>query len=199
MQRDRCYDDLICALLLETRQSQPAVSVRFEWFRDLHDTLLPVDSGNLFFVSAEPQAPRDCPCGRQSCVDHIVSIGDEMQELDLSKLLGNLNEYFSWFGTVQVIYLLGTSVAVFKMEHTFSVSHVLKCSLHEISIPKDNRSIAEGARGPPRSSILFQGRTFLPYSQCMHSTATRCHSTRYFRYSSTWTRRQWLWFVGLIG
>jgi len=152
MQRDRCYDDLIRALLLETRQSQPAVSVRFESFRELHDTLLPVDSGHLFFVSAEPQEPRDCPCGRQSCIDHIVSMEDEVQELDLSKLLGHLNEYFSWFGTVQVIYLLGTSVAVFKMEHTFSVSHVLKCSLHEISIPRENQSLPGSAHGPP--SIL---------------------------------------------
>jgi hypothetical protein len=63
-----------------------------------------------------------------------------------------LEQYFSWFGEIDMVYLLGSSVAVFRMKHTFSVSHILKSSTHEIAIPEvatANLSILSS--GPMRS------------------------------------------------
>ena len=139
----------------ETRQTKPALTVKLDSFRELLSILEAVDTSFLFTVSAEPQPVRPISVGQPGCIRLPVTGPDipappsEPVELDLSVLSTHLEEYFSWFGEVERVYLLGTSIAVFRMKHTFSVTHVLKYSQHEVSIPQ---VLISPSSGPP--SIL---------------------------------------------
>jgi hypothetical protein len=141
MQAIGSYDELIRAINEETRQCSPAKTMRFGSLSELILTLEPVEKNKLFIVSAEPVgALSTSPIAQMSNPSSLEY--DDLDSRDLSNnseydlvaLSSRLEEYFSWFGEIDSIYLLGTSVAVFVMKHAFSVTHVLKSSLHEVGI-----------------------------------------------------------------
>ena len=136
MHLDRSYDDLMQEINRQIRDSTPALTVKVGSFGELLTILDQVEKSLLFIVSAEPQVIQMPPCNRATCSgqSHLLSTP---VELDLARVVKYLEEYFFWFGTVEKIYVLGTSVLVFKMKHCFSVSNILKRSQHEIAIPKD--------------------------------------------------------------
>lgn len=143
MQAVRSYDELIKAINEETRQASPAATFQFDSFVELLHVLEPLERDFLFTVSAEPTGPHiSSPIAKISNpstweYDEIENFSlSGRSEVDVAVLTTRLEEYFSWFGEIDAIYLLGTSIAIFKMKHTFSVSHILKYSLHEICIPE---------------------------------------------------------------
>ena len=143
MQAVRSYDELIRAINEETRLSNPANTVKLESLSDLLLTLEPTDRQKLFIVSAEPIVnPTISPMAQLSTpstwdYDEIeVSSDEHCVELDIAAMSNRLEEYFSWFGAIETIYLLGTSIAVFRMKHAFSVTHILKSIIHEVNIPQ---------------------------------------------------------------
>lgn len=143
MQYEGSYDDLVRALISETRQSIPPNTLRVDSYGELLALTRPLNKSLLFLVSAEPQAvDRGSPGAGHSIygtarpIDNAEEDRWSKVELDVSVLSGHLEQYFSWFGEIDMVYLLGSSVAVFRMKHSFSVSHILKCSTHDISIPE---------------------------------------------------------------
>ena len=160
MQAVRSYDELIKAINEETRQSIPAATIRFESFTDLLMTLEPLEKASLFTVTAEPLPSQGTsPVAQVSNpsswdYDDVDSVeSSRRSSIDVGVLSTRLEEYFSWFGEIETIYLLGTSIAVFRMKHVFSVSHILKSSLHEVSVP-------EGLvpwQSPGLTSVMYPG------------------------------------------
>lgn len=143
MQAIGSYDELIRAINEETRQCSPAKTIRFDSLNELILALEAVDKSKLFIVSAEPVgAVSTSPIAQMSNPSSLEydefdspDLSDR-SEYDMAGLSSRLEEYFSWFGPVESIYLLGTSAAVFMMKHAFSVSHILKSSLHEVTVPE---------------------------------------------------------------
>lgn len=141
----RSYDDLVMTLLNESYTSKAAVIIRVESFNELHDIADAIDKSMLFIVSAETQQLK----GSDKCdvyahpynnyaydeFHRLSDSGDELTSVDLSILTDHLGEYFTWFGEIDRMFVLGTSVVVIKMRHPFSVSHILRCCVHEIGIP----------------------------------------------------------------
>jgi hypothetical protein len=159
MQAVRSYDELIRAINEETKHSAPANFVNADSLIDLLLSLEPVEKLNLFIVSAEPVVNQSTsPMGRISNPstwdydDTESNYEGNRFELDLVALSNRLEEYFSWFGAIETIYLLGTSVAVFKMKHAFSVTHILRSTIHEVNVPE---SVMPA--WPECSSILHPG------------------------------------------
>lgn len=146
MQYEGSYDELVRALLSETRQSIPPLKFPVSSFSELLALTRPINKSLLFLVSAEPQAvdrdslePNEAGRSIYGAAGSNAQFGEDRVnkvELDVSVLSGHLERYFSWFGEVDTVYLLGASVAVFRMKHAFSVSHILKCSTHDIAIPE---------------------------------------------------------------
>lgn len=160
----RSYDDLVKAILTESQTSRPAVTVKVESFNELHQLVDAIDKSMLFIVSAEPQQLKGsvrCDAYPESHNNYAFgdctkeNTDDEVCSLDISVLATDLEEYFSWFGEIDRLFLLGTSVAVFKMKHTFSVAHILRCSVHEITVPRSQvRGETSSNASSPHYSIL---------------------------------------------
>lgn len=142
MQNDRSYDDLIQVLVEESRLSLPAVTVRVDTFDELLRMLEPLDKNLLLIVSAESPPFSNSPMSETGVWEEesddlsYSASGFSRSELDIGALTTRLEKYFSWYGEVDTIYLLGTSMAVFRMKHLFSVEHILQSSTHTIPIPQ---------------------------------------------------------------
>jgi hypothetical protein len=140
MQSDRSYDDLMQEIHRQIRYATPALTVKVGSFGELLVILDQIEKSFLFIVSAEPQVFQ-MPHYNKAISSGQGHLQDSVIELDLARVAKYLEEYFFWFGTVEKIYVLGTSVLVFKMKHMFSVANILKRSQHEVGIPHDSIGI----------------------------------------------------------
>ena len=141
----RSYDELVWSILNESQATMPARTVKVDSFNELHDIVEPIDKGTLFIVSAEPQQLREklrCEvfAHNYDCFPFGGSQTKEEKDVEfgcpnVDVLAGHLESYFSWFGEIDTVFLLGSSIAVFKMKHTFSVSHILRSNVHEVAVP----------------------------------------------------------------
>lgn len=148
----RSYEELVRAILNESQNTAPPVTINVHSFNELHQMVDAIDKSMLFIVSAEPQQLKStvrCDAYSQHFDNYAYGecknesgISGVAQSLDLSVLVDDLKDYFSWFGEIDRVYLLGTAVAVFKMRHTFSVSHILRCNVHEIGITHSNAAVS---------------------------------------------------------
>lgn len=159
---ERIYSELVLKIEDSIRLSAPARVVRVETLNELFDLVDDLDEASLFILTAEPQQVIICCDGdchkvantQQSPKTHFIRFGFgkfeqsspptrsitpitiRVDELNISAMIVHLERYFGWFGSIQTIYVLGSTVAVFEM-HRFSVDHVLLSSTHEESIPRD--------------------------------------------------------------
>jgi hypothetical protein len=163
---ERGYSELVQAMIQKTRTSPPAVVCKLSTFAELVDALQQLDQSRLFIVSVEPQlAIRLSPAnGRlhQSDQDSL-----QLDEVHMSRLVSNMEDYFSWFGDVNVVYILGSSVAVVYMNSSFSVSHVLRSNMHDISVNHDAIIQAPDSVRPAagRYRVVFTVNAYM--SECL--------------------------------
>jgi hypothetical protein len=160
MQAVRSYDDLIRAINEETRLASPASRVTIESLNELLLFLESVDKNKLFFVTNEPPISLSTSALTEKSITSSLDYEDidsscdsRIGESDLVAVSNRLEEYFSWFGEVETIYHLGTSIAVFMMKHAFSVTHILRSCLHEIPIPES----LFGKNSPVSAPFLHPG------------------------------------------
>jgi len=127
----RSYSELVQAMIQRTRSSPPARVVKLDTFEELVCALEPIDKARLFIVSIEPQTAPSISATFRPVGQDSLQLDDEV---DIGSMTGNMEEYFSWFGDVETIYILGNSVAVVNMRSSFSVTHVLRSCAHDISV-----------------------------------------------------------------
>jgi|LauGreDrversion4_2_1035121.scaffolds.fasta_scaffold43695_3 hypothetical protein len=123
------YRDLVEAVLRETRTAPQARLHRVTDYINLFDALYYAPKTQLLIVTFDSQeVVVDLPL--EGSITRL-----QQETIDMSQVVTHLESYFSWFGNACAVYVLGDSVAIFHMNDSFSVSHILRTSLHDISIP----------------------------------------------------------------
>jgi len=123
------YRELVEALLRETRSAPQAKIHRTVDYIQLVKLLNSVPESQLLVVTFDSQE-----VSVESSNDNYRGVA-RLDSVDMPLVVPYLETYFSWFGNACSVYVLGDSVAVFHMNDSFSVTHILRTTLHDISIP----------------------------------------------------------------
>ena len=124
------YRELVEAILRETRSAPQARIHQLGDYIELVKLLENVAESHLFVVTFDSQ---DIAVDHQRNVSYRGSF--RVDSVIMPCVVSYLETYFSWFGNACNVYVLGDSVSIFHMTDSFSVSHILKTNLHDISIP----------------------------------------------------------------
>ena len=120
------YRELVEALLRETRSAPPATLHELTDYIDLVRRIEHVPESRLLVVTFDPQ---------EISIDATRRGSSRIESVSMPEVASYLETYFAWFGNACAVYVLGESVTVFHMVDSFSVSHILRTTLHDISIP----------------------------------------------------------------
>ncbi len=157
---ERNYSELVSTIIDSVRLSAPATLVRVGTLSELFDLVDEFDETSMFILTAEPQQVIICCDGdchkvnvnQHSPKHHYIRFGFDnngqcptrsltpitirVDEFNITAMILYLERYFRWFGGIDTIFVLGSTVAVFKMQ-PFAVDNVLLSSTHEVPIPRD--------------------------------------------------------------
>ena len=153
--------ELADAILRETRLAPPA---RIRKATDLPQLFLminPIPESQLLIITLDAQ---------EISVGNALNVFQrrvELEAVDMESAAPYLDGYLSWFGEACTAYILGNSVAVFHICDSFSISHILKTSLHEVSI--SSRCIH-----PP--SLIFDGSEMISVIFTINAFSSDCLS-----------------------